>query len=232
MKKLFLLLVLVNLFIIPRMSEASAYRQLLEKYVDRRGMVNYRAMFRDPLFTTAKRHFRLHLSRKIYGIRLKTLLINAYNFYVMERIRQFYPIKKVISIKAFFNGSFILYRGKRISLNTLEKQILFKKFRDPLLHFVLVCGAKSCPPIYRRPYTSYHLSSQLRRQTRLFLRSRDGLRKGSSSIRVSKIFKWYKHDFGGSRRAIIRFINRFNKQHISLTSRINFLYYNWALNGW
>jgi len=217
---------------IPYQVKASAYKNLLRKYVNYKGMVNYRSMFRDRLFKNAKQQFKQQLARTTYGNRLKALLINAYNFYVMERIRQFYPLKKVIDIKRFFTSPFIPYRGKYISLNRLEKQILFKKFRDPLLHFVLVCGAKSCPPLKNSPYTAYGLNYQLRRQTKLFLNSKDGLYKIRNILKISKLFQWYKGDFGGSNRKILHFIKQYNKHYLPYHVKIKFLYYNWALNGW
>ncbi len=121
------------------------YSRLLAKYVSTGGSVNYRSMFKDPVFMNTYHEFKLKLMSPGRGAKRNALLINAYNYFVLYRIKTFYPIASVTSRKNFFTGAFLPYMGRRISLNTLEKRILFKYFPDARLHFVLVCGAKMLP---------------------------------------------------------------------------------------
>lgn len=71
---------------------------------------------------------------------------------------------------------------------------------DPRVHFALVCGAKSCPPI--RLYDARNLDAQLAAAAAAFVESetRVAFAEGGGGVVVttSKIVgSWYKWDFGG-----------------------------------
>lgn len=211
----------------------NGYAALLEKYVDRRGGVHYAALIRDPLVELVYRRFQIALQRPEKGMKHKALLLNSYNFFVLYRVRKFYPLQRVTSVKDFFTARFIPYRGQKISLNHLEKRILFRLYPDPLLHFALTCAAKSCPPLRRQPYSGSGLQSQLARRARSFLRSKEGTCQRGLLLSVSRLFLWYKKDFGGNDRGIRRFLRQYSgipQKRLSLY-RIDFLDYNWSLNN-
>ena len=68
---------------------------------------------------------------------------------------------------------------------------------DPRVHFALVCGAKSCPPI--RLYDGVDLEKQLAAAAAAFTESETKIETGSGSVSVSTspiVGEWYKFDFG------------------------------------
>ena len=93
-------------------------------------------------------------------------LINAYNLLVINEVIVQNIEQSVLRNRSFFEAKTNLVAGKKISLNTLEKQYLLKTFGDARFHFVLVCGAKGCPPIVNFAYTPERLERQLEQQTR------------------------------------------------------------------
>ncbi|XP_076462011.1 uncharacterized protein LOC143294531 [Babylonia areolata] len=67
---------------------------------------------------------------------------------------------------------------------------------EPLIHFGLVCGAKSCPPI--KTYTPDEVVKQLSLAAEAFLDGSDGCEVdvAKKTVHLSMILKWYQQDFG------------------------------------
>jgi len=85
---------------------------------------------------------------------------------------------------------------------------------DPRIHFALVCGAKSCPPV--RIFTVANLDRALDAATTWFCNepSNVQIELQDGTIRLSQIFRWYSGDFGTSdvdfkNIPTLRFILRF-----------------------
>ncbi len=75
---------------------------------------------------------------------------------------------------------------------------------DPRIHFVINCGAASCPPV--GIYHAASIESQLALAARSFVNQEVVLdRQGRTSC--SRLFKWYGSDFG-SREAVTEFLLR------------------------
>ncbi len=78
---------------------------------------------------------------------------------------------------------------------------------DPRIHFALVCGASSCPPI--KFYTPGGIDSELDMAAASFINSPEVVVNASeSTLSVSRILKWYAADFGG-RKGVLDFIARY-----------------------
>jgi len=160
----------------------------------------------------------------------KAFYINAYNLLVINAATKLYPINSVQSTGGFFDRKKIKVAGKSLTLNNLEKQYLLKPYNDARLHFVLVCGALGCPPITNFAYQPDQLDQQLEKQTKLALNNSSFIKTSSNGVALSQIFKWYASDFGGSKSAIINFINKFRNNPISKSAKISYYDYDWSLN--
>lgn len=158
--------------------------------------------------------------------------INAYNILVIYGALKNYPLESVQDIGSFFDKKNIIVSGKKTSLNQLEKDKLLNKFGDPRYHFVLVCGAKGCPPITNFAYHPDRLEEQLEQQTRLALNDNGFLSTEGNTLNLSQIFKWYRSDFGGSKSTIVDFINKYREAKVSADSKINYTNYDWSLNNY
>ncbi|XP_050410377.1 uncharacterized protein LOC126824957 [Patella vulgata] len=73
---------------------------------------------------------------------------------------------------------------------------------DPRIHFALVCGAKSCPAI--NVYSPANKDHALDEATRNFCRQEVSMFTESDEIWLSKIFQWYRQDFGETDTDVIR----------------------------
>jgi len=145
--------------------------------------------------------------------------INLYNALIIDAVIHYQIKESVLSMPSFFRRAAYNVGGYRLSADDIEHGILrgnrphpFLHIRpfgrsdprksaivgslDPRLHFALVCGALSCPPIAF--YDSAQLEEQLSKSTSSFING-DGATFDPSQgmIWLSKIFKWYQADFGG-----------------------------------
>ena len=186
--------------------------------------------------------------------------INIYNTGVIHGVIELGLLQSVKEFPRFFRRVSYEIGGHRFSLNDIEHGILrgnrrppygfLKPFRkhdprlgfsilpmDPRIHFALVCGARSCPPIGF--YEAEQIDFQLQLAAASFVNSPQvKIFPREKMILLSMIFKWYATDFGGPGAGIIDTLLNFmdegeektflkeNKEQI----RIRYQPYDWNLN--
>eukprot|EP00958_Prasinococcus_capsulatus_P017877 scaffold2045_cov404-Prasinococcus_capsulatus_cf.AAC.70 len=113
---------------------------------------------------------------------------------------------------------------------------------DPRIHFALVCGAKSCPPI--RVYEATSLETSLQGAAQAFCESEVSIDEVTKTVTLSKIFDWYGSDFAEDRLDRLRMIQAYaagttTGDHLRSmldTShaedvRISYAPYDWGVNS-
>lgn len=162
----------------------------------------------------------------------KAQLINLYNLSAIKLLAENYPISSPQEISNFYDKKFISYSHSTLSLNDIENDIIRKEFKDPRVHFVLVCGALGCPPITNFAYTTEKLEEQLNNQTKLSLNNDDFIKVNSEDkkVSVSEIFKWYEADFKQNGSTVIGFINKYRENKIPEDYKVDYYTYDWSLN--
>jgi len=160
----------------------------------------------------------------------KAFYINAYNLLVINQAAQKYPLNSVQDITGFFDMRKVMVGGKKLTLNKLEKDYLLKPYNDARFHFVLVCGALGCPPITDFAYTPEELDQQMDQQTKLALNDANFIKVDGNKVQLSQIFKWYTGDFGGSKKSILKYINKYRKDALPPAAKVNYYRYDWKLN--
>lgn len=156
--------------------------------------------------------------------------INAYNLSVIKGIVDKYPTKSPLNIGGFFDNLNYTIAGKKVSLNGIEKGILFKAFpNEARFHFVLVCAGLGCPPIIAKAYKPATLEAQLTKQTKLALNDPNFIRVDGKKTKISQIFEWYAKDFK-SAGGVSKFINKYRTTKLPEGSKLSFYTYDWALN--
>lgn len=161
----------------------------------------------------------------------KAFYINAYNLLVIKNIINSYPINSPLEIGSFFDTKNNIIAGKKLSLNQLEKDVIFPAFKDNRLHFALVCGALGCPTIKNSAYLPTNLDAQLNQQTSLFINENGVfIDKEKNTVQLSEIFKWYDKDFNTKTTTKGEFINSYREEKIPLGLKVSYLKYDWNLN--
>ncbi len=104
------------------------------------------------------------------------------------------------------------------------------------VHAVVVCAARSCPPLQKFAYKSENLDERIEAVYRTWL-SRVDLNRFSPTEKraeISRIFKWYSEDFaaGGGIKSILRrhAPNRHKPFLAAGDFKIVYSKYNWGLN--
>jgi len=186
--------------------------------------------------------------------------INLYNTAVIHGVIELGLRQSVREAYGFFDRVTYEIEGHRFSLNDMEHGILrgnrrhpyrfFKPFKrrdprlefavvpmDPRIHFALVCGARSCPPIGF--YEAEQIDFQLELATAGFINSPQvKIPFPERIVFLSMIFKWYKTDFGGNDQALIDtlliYLDEGEKKDFLKKNRdrfrIRYQPYDWSLN--
>ncbi|MBI3520370.1 MAG: DUF547 domain-containing protein [Bacteroidetes bacterium] len=162
----------------------------------------------------------------------KALLINLYNLSAIKQIAENYPINSPQEITKFYDVKYIPYNNSTLSLNDIENDIIRKDYKDPRVHFVLVCRALGCPPIVNYAYTPDKIDGQLDLQTKSALNNTDFIKVDDNYkiVFVSEIFKWYDEDFKKSNKSVIHFINKYRNSPIDENYKLDYYPYNWKIN--
>lgn len=187
--------------------------------------------------------------------------INIYNALVIHGNISFgFPTSQLQRYK-FFNNCKYLISGHEYSLQDVENGVLRAnrkgvgqlthpfgqddsrlevalKKHEPLIHFALVCGAKSCPPI--KTYSSDHIMQELQLAGAGFVESDDNCLIDGREIKLSMIFKWYSVDFGNDQAEVVAYIcsimpngdkkERLKKLIDENSFKVSYLTYNWDTN--
>lgn len=156
--------------------------------------------------------------------------INAYNAWILHEVLEKYPTKSIKDpLFTFFTSKRITVAGEKMSFNRLEKEIIRPRFDEPRVHFALNCASRSCPPLRDAPYSTAALDTELEQQARAFINSSKGVAVTKDGANLSKIFDWYKDDFGGP-AGVITFINKRHATPIPANAKLSYQEYDWSLN--
>lgn len=224
----------------PSGIDHSAWDRLLKKYVDDRGLVDYAGWKnnqsdREALDSYLKQ-FAPNAESGAKGNEKAASLVNAYNAIAIKTILESYPVESIHEIKKPFETKNWMIGGEKFSLNDIENGTLrpMLKYRA---HNVLVCAARSCPPLQRSAYQAGSFDEQDAKAYRTWL-GREDLNKfipEEDKAEVSSIFKWFKKDFEQS-LAPAKIFEKYgppSAQKLVAGGKkfdVSYLSYNWGLN--
>ncbi|MBK5193318.1 MAG: DUF547 domain-containing protein [Flavobacteriaceae bacterium] len=160
----------------------------------------------------------------------KAFWIKSYNLAVISGIVKNYPVSSPMDLNGFFDKTSYEIGGKKVTLNSIENDLLRAKFYEPRFHFVLVCAAKSCPPIISEAYRPETLEEQLQRQTEKAMNNPQFVQVQKDKVLFSEIMKWYEQDFTKNGQTLIGFAIKYRKTPIPNNFETGFYKYNWKLN--
>ncbi|MBY0517553.1 MAG: DUF547 domain-containing protein [Bacteriovoracaceae bacterium] len=167
-------------------------------------------------------------------------LINAYNAWTIKLIIDNYPVKSIKDIGTLFTSAwkkkFFKWLGQDSYLDFIEHEQVRKIFKEPRIHFALVCASISCPSLSPKVFLSEKLDSQLEEASHKFLGDKNKNRIAFTNplkLEISSIFDWYGSDFKN--------LNQFVSERITSDRNIanlikqgsydkEYLDYDWNLN--
>lgn len=229
----------------------SLYSSLLKEYVSN-GSVRYKELRNDKRLEECIAQFSQINPETISTQQAKLAFwLNVYNAYTLKIVCDNYPIESINDLhwgglfigtilgKTIWDKDLITINGAHLSLNTIEHEIIRPTFKEPRIHFALVCAARGCPPLRNEAYTADSLEAQLEVQTRLFLNdaSKNSFDTTTHQATISKIFSWYSEDFGDADEKVLEYIAKYLPTEIAENIRknieewdIDYGDYDWRLN--
>ncbi|MBG44783.1 MAG: hypothetical protein CL530_12525 [Aequorivita sp.] len=209
----------------------SQWDKLLKKYVNSKGMVNYKGFKKDEakLDGYLKMLAEKNPSDNWSVQELLAYYINLYNAATVKLILENYPIKSIKDIDGAWTKGRVAVGNKNLSLGGIENGIL-RKMNEPRIHFAINCASISCPKLLDEAYTAAKINEQLDRATKEFINS-DKNDISPQTPEVSSIFDWYQKDFKvNGKQDVIGFINRYANTKINSEASLSYKNYNWELN--
>jgi len=169
------------------------------------------------------------------------LLINAYNAFTLELILEHYDGGELESIRDIPNqwtDKRWEIAGNVYSLNQIEHEQIRPKFKEPRIHWVLVCAAVGCPPLRTEAYIADRLEKQLASQAQ-YVHSHDKwyrLDEQNNAVYLTKLYNWYGGDFEQAAGSVLKYVADFDpklKQMLDAGNppQIKWLDYDWSLNS-
>lgn len=173
--------------------------------------------------------------------------IDAYNALTLQTIVAHYPIEAGKKPSEFPKNSIRQIDGawtakhtvasQSLSLDEIENKLLRPTFKDPRVHFAINCAARSCPPLRAEAFTGAKLEAQLDDDVATFLAGpgRPVVASDGKKLSVSKIFDWFKEDFGGE-AGVLKFLRDHAQkdQQAALAGAdaksLAYVDYDWSLN--
>lgn len=178
---------------------------------------------------------------RLRRVEQRAFWINLYNALTVRAVLEHYPVGSILKIMRsgpFSPGpwkrNLIMLEGRDLSLDDIEHGILRPIWQDPRLHYALNCAALGCPDLAGEAYKVGQADAMLDRAAHIYVNHPRGARVVEGRLTVSKIYKWYARDFGGSDEAAIAHLIRYAGPELRASlegiDRIAGYGYDWALN--
>lgn len=163
--------------------------------------------------------------------------VNLYNALTVEHILSRYPLDSIRD-GYLFGGPWkevtIMAGGRRVSLDGIEHDILREQWDEPRVHYAVNCASIGCPNLKRTAWVAGTLDADLDAAAEAYINHPRGVRRVSDGVRVSRIYKWFREDFGGSEAGVIAHLAAFADPdlaaHLQAHPDIRGHAYDWALN--
>lgn len=165
--------------------------------------------------------------------------LNLYNAVTVELILKAYPVDSIRDLGGLFSSGpwdrkVATVMGETLTLNDIEHRILRPIWDDPLVHYGVNCASVGCPNLRDEAYTGTEVYAQLRDNASDYVNSPRGVTFRAGELRVSKIYNWYRTDFGGSESGVINHLRRHAAPALSArldaAAAIDGYAYDWQLN--
>jgi len=154
--------------------------------------------------------------------------INAYNACTVNLICSNWPVESIKDLSRPWKQIVLKSKNTALSLDAIEHEIL-RQLEEPRIHFAINCASESCPKLANRAYNGEYLEEQLKQATIDFLSDVSKNNFTPERLYLSRIFLWFKRDFGRT-KDLIDLINQHTVKSFSEKIAISYLPYDWSLN--
>jgi hypothetical protein len=235
-KKLLTLLQVYGIILMAAMGHAQGmdhtlWDGLLQRHVSQTGRVDYVGFKTDSIeLLQYLDTLTAHLEQVNSWDKPQQLAfwINAYNACTVNLICSNWPVESIKDLSRPWKQIVLKSKNSALSLDAIEHEIL-RQLEEPRIHFAINCASESCPKLANRAYDGQHLEEQLKQATIDFLSDASKNNCTPERLYLSRIFLWFKRDFGRT-KDLIDLINQHTGKSFSEKIAISYLPYDWSLN--
>ncbi len=191
---------------------------ILENYVNERGMVNYRKLRRkkpqlsklldefakfDPNeYSSWPKEDKIAFWINAYNIKMLKIIVDNYPIESSRILRLFWPPDSIRHIDRNIGGisrqKFVVM-DEEFTLAEIERRFFRQEFDEPRVFFAISHASLSSPPLRNEPYYGHKLYNQLDDQVKRFLSGRHAFKidRKNQSVNLSALFQstWYGKEF-------------------------------------
>lgn len=209
----------------------SQWTTLLQKYVDKNGLVNYKGFLEDESELDAYLNMLASQApNNDWSVQeLLAFYINLYNAQTVKLIVENYPTKSIKDLDGPWTKGRAKVDGRELSLGGIENGIL-RKMNEPRIHFAINCASISCPKLLDEAYTAAMINEQLDEVTKEFINSsKNDIQENEAQL--SSIFTFYPNDWKVNGKVdITGYINQYSKIKLNPKANLTYKNYDWGLN--
>jgi len=245
----FIWVAMVFLWAVPKAMAArfdhSLFDQILREYVDDQGLIDYNGIAKDSRFYEYLKSIETARVDELSRDGQLGFWINAYNAVIIDKVIKRKPKKSARETAVpgvwlsteIFTSKENLVANRKLSPDDIEHEIVRKEFKDPRIHFAIICASRGCPPMPRIAYTENNVQARLDEETREYLHSPRGVRmdQKEKTLYLSKIFDWFANDFVQKSGSVLDFIRPYVSDQVRRfmeeKPKISYLHYDWSLNA-
>ena len=167
--------------------------------------------------------------------------INLYNAKTVDLILEEYPVDSILEVSDGIIDSgpwtrkVVSVDNSRLSLHDIEHRIVRPVYEDERIHYALNCAARSCPNLAPQAWRADGLDQALQEAERAYVNDPRGVTITSGGgIILSKIYVWFKEDFGNSEAEVLESLAEVAEPELQekLQGRtsVRDYVYDWTLN--
>ncbi|MFW6413052.1 MAG: DUF547 domain-containing protein [Oceanicaulis sp.] len=128
----------------------------------------------------------------------------------------------------------VTVEGERLSLDDIEHAIMRERFEAAMVHYAVNCASIGCPNLKPTAWRAESLDEDLEAAARAYVNHPRGARAVDGGLEVSRIYRWFREDFGDSEDGVIEHLSLFAEPdlagQIRATPDIRSHAYDWDLN--
>lgn len=160
--------------------------------------------------------------------------INLYNAATVDLIIDNYPVSSIRDIEDPWDSVVATVNGVALTLNEIEHGIIRPVFGDARIHYAVNCASIGCPNLSPEPFTGATLNQMLDAAATSYVNHPRGVRIEDDDLVGSKIYGWYREDFGKNRREVIGHLRQYASPALNAQletfRKIDDYEYDWDLN--
>jgi hypothetical protein len=200
---------------LPTVSFHDKCADILENYVDDKGMVDYKKLKRkrqelkklldefdnlDPNeYNSWPKEDKIAFWLNAYNIQMLKIITDNYPIESSRILRLFWPPNSIRHIKGIWDNYKFIVMDEEFTCSEIKRPFFRQKFDEPRVFFAISYASLSSPPLRNEPYYGRKLREQLDDQVKRFLSDPRAFRidRNNQTVYLSAILQstWYGEEF-------------------------------------